>query len=195
LSSFLATILAAFIIAHLIFPTVAVDTTTLALLAMFVVVMLLPFAKSISLPGGVSFELKDVEPAKEAVQAAISDAATGREEVSVARKTERPAYWRALLSDDANIALAGLRIEIERRMLELAEKTGATPVRPMGLGELIRILLEKGILSRDEEAAIRAVLDVCNRAVHARTISPEAAQLAADLGDQVLRILDSKLKS
>lgn len=192
LSLFLATILATFLAVHLIFPDVAIDTTALALLAMFIVVLLLPFAKSISLPGGVSFELQDVQPAKEAVGVAISDTAIGREEISVVREFERPETWRRLLSEDSNIALAGLRIEIERKMLQLAEKAGAVPTRPVGLAELTRILRQKEILSGDEEAAVRAVVDVCNRAVHARWIAPEAAAAAAELGDRVLRMLDSK---
>src|SRR3989442_15079067 len=109
----LAAILALFILMHVLFPTLAIDTTTLALIGMLIVVTLLPFSKSISLPGLGSITLRDVEPARAVVDRAIRevsvrDFATGRESVTIGRPTEQVPTWRMILNDDPNIALGGL---------------------------------------------------------------------------------------
>lgn len=77
LSGVLGTAITVFIAAHLLLPNLAIDTTTLALLVILTVVILLPFAKSISLPGGASIELKDLEKARAAVDIALGDTAKG----------------------------------------------------------------------------------------------------------------------
>jgi hypothetical protein len=82
--SALAVILA---VVHIIFPSVAIDTTTLLLLGVAALPWLAPILKSFKLPGGVEVVLRDIEGKIENVQARVHENA---EQVQIlADKVER----------------------------------------------------------------------------------------------------------
>lgn len=191
----LTAIVVVFLVVHSFVKEVTVDTTTVALVGLLIVIWLLPFATSLKLPGGASVELRDLEAASAKVEAVES--ATARPVIS---PVKRPAQsegitWKDLLDTDVNIALAGLRIEIERRIRELghlADVAGRSE-REYSLGDYTRRLSAAGVLTRLENEAIMSVVEVCNRAVHAKEVSAEAANRASRLGDFVIDLLDRKI--
>lgn len=184
----LSSVIGFFLILHTVEPESNVDATTLGLLGLLIAVWCLPLAKSVTLPGGAKIDLRD---------SSLKVAIDSRRSLEVTQPTIRTAgtnlenTWQRLLSSDRNLALAGLRIEIERLLREMGKRTGLSDDR-IAMGSLVARLAESGTLSDSEQRLIQSVLSVCNRAVHGANVTPEAAALTADLGDTVVRILRMK---
>jgi len=91
---------------------------------------------------------------------------------------------RKLLNSDPVLALASLRIEIERK-LRLAASSLKLPVRRDTLFEIIEALPKEGVLSFEQVTALRKIIDMCNKAIHGYEISTvearEIIQLTEDL--------------
>jgi len=102
------------ILVHLIWPSLAIDGITLTLIVVAVIPWLAPLFKSLELPGGWKIEFKDLAKAK--VEADAAGLLASSTEVNVTK--EYP--FQIVAEDDPNLALAGLRIEIEKRLRELA---------------------------------------------------------------------------
>src|SRR5437867_8359216 len=95
---------------HAIWPDLKVDATTIAL----VVIAMLPWLglifESISFPGGGGVKYRDlVRVEREAVAVGLLEPAPAPE-----------ALYAAIVHEDPNLALAGLRIEIEKRLRAIA---------------------------------------------------------------------------
>ena len=104
----------AFIVGHLIWPALTVDAVTLGLIAIAVLPWLSSLIESVELPGGFKIKLQNL-------QAAASKVTGGVPATEGAKPT---ASYLRLKEDDPNLALAGLRIEIETRLRALAQKYG-----------------------------------------------------------------------
>jgi hypothetical protein len=91
--------------------------------------------------------------------------------------------YESIYNSDPTLALAGLRIELERRLGELATVRGLKGgPPPRGVGQLIRILSDEGVLDRDEASVIADLLPLMNKAVHSEEYSQEAAGWAIRVG-------------
>jgi len=193
----LALVIVAFLIIHSAYPKTVVDATTLGLLGLLILVMLIPFAKSITLPGGGGVNLLDeFASAKVAADQATKEQQQKGQARSLAPMKPHEPSWRNFLDVDANIALAGLRIEIEERVRELAHKRGIVGDRDLSTTRVIlRRLQSEGVLTDSEHHAIESVVNACNQAVHATEIPSNAAYLASDVGETALKILDQKLSA
>src|SRR5262249_47318430 len=100
--------------------------------------------------------------------------------------------YESIYNTDSTLALVGLRIELERRLGELAAISGLTgPLR--GTGHLIRILSEAGVLDRDEASVIADLLPLMNKAIHSEEYSREAAGWAIQVGPKLLAGIDRKI--
>jgi hypothetical protein len=84
-------------------------------------------------------------------------------------------YYRTLAAQDPNIALAGLRIEIDILARNLA-KGSNVPVSPRESGlRLLRHLLEANAIDKTQFDLIEKVTRVCNAAAHGNPVSREQA--------------------
>src|SRR5882724_2678609 len=80
-------------------------------------------------------------------------------------------YYRALAAQDPNIALAGLRIEIDILAKSLAKGFSlAVDERESGL-RLLRHLRDQGAITGSQYELVEKVLRLCNAAVHGTTVS------------------------
>ena len=130
------------IVVHLIWPSLAIDGITLMLIVIAIVPWLAPLFKSIEFPGGLKIEYRDLAKVQEkAEQANLLVPVT-----AVDIETEYP--FQIVAEDDPNLALAGLRIEIEKRLRRLAQSTNI-PIHHTSVGKLMHLLYKKGILSQD----------------------------------------------
>lgn len=100
--------------------------------------------------------------------------------------------FQAVSGDDPNLALSGLRIEIEYRLKNLAEKRDIK-VRGYGANNLTRSLEKSGVLSHEEAAAIRDLLPLLNQAVHGAEVEDTAFGWAMDFGPRVLGAIEDRL--
>ena len=52
---------------HILFPTLGIDATTIALLAIGALPWIIPMLKSVELPGGIKIELRDLKAAAQKI--------------------------------------------------------------------------------------------------------------------------------
>lgn len=140
--------------------------------------------KSVELPGGLKVEYPALQKAKEE-----ADKAGLLAEPAV----EQPAYL-AVFEDDPNLALAGLRIEIERCLRGIAEAK-QLPVARVSVSRLLRLLRDHEALSQQDGAVLTDLLGLLNSAVHGAEVDPRAAQWAMDVGPRLLAGLHKRTQS
>lgn len=176
-----------FALTHLIWPSLAIDGVTLGLLLIAVLPWLAPLIKTLELPGGWKVELRELqETATRVKEAGLLASAP------ITSKDESEFTFQVVVSHDPNLALAGLRIEIEKRLSVLAERNDIQ-VRAGGIGHLLRALDQVQILSREERAALADILGLLNSAVHGAEVDPRAVEWAMDFGPRLLASLDAKI--
>ena len=139
--------------------------------------------KSLEFPGGWKVEFQDLQKAAfRAEEAGLL--APVPESASQTQYT-----FQRVASQDPNLALAGLRIEIEKRLVALAELSGLE-VRGRGLGQLLRQLSERGVLGQSERSVLADLTGLLNSATHGATVDARSAEWAIEVGPRLLRALD-----
>ena len=172
-------------IGHIFLPDVKIDAITLALLLVAILPWLGFIFKSVELPGGLKVEYPALEKASE-------DAAkVGL--LAAPRKREESPYL-AIAEQDPNLALAGLRIEIERRLREIAKRRGLEGER-LGVGQLLQLLRTHDAISKQEDAVLSDLIRLLNKAVHGAEVDSRATQWAIDVGPRLLSALDERISA
>lgn len=169
---------------HTIYPSVKFDAATLTLLLIALLPWLGFIFKSIELPGGLKVEYPELEKASQ-------DAARVGLLSEPLQKLEEPTYV-AVAEQDPNLALAGLRIEIERRLRKIAQNRGLRGER-FGIGQLLQLLRSKEAISRNEDSVLSDLIRLLNNAVHGAEVDPRAAEWAIDVGPRLLAALDERV--
>jgi len=158
------------------------DTTDLFILGLALLPWLSSILKSVEFPGGGKIELRDVQNAVSKATEEASDAAIGRAGI----------YADEMPPDiDPDLALVGLRIEIERRVRRLANKAGVESQK--SLARTIRTLQKEGVLASASVSGLQELVVFGNQAAHGKAVDREAAEWARDYGPQVLAALDEVL--
>ena len=141
---------------------VAISATTLGLVTIAALPWLLPYLQRSNLgirklktPGGFEFEFSEF--AKEA------------EEAGLLKTTDKKYSFEEIYDRDPNLALAGLRIEIERRINTLSELAGL-PQRRRSMGSAIRDLNKNGVFQGHEFSLLADLIPALNAAVHAQNL-------------------------
>lgn len=173
---------------HLFVQWLTLDPLSLGLIVLAIVPWLVPMLRSVELPGGLKIELRDFKALEEEAQ-----------EAGILEGDERDAdegssqYSFLLVADsDPVLALAGLRIEIERKLIELSEAAGLE-FRRAGVGRLLNNLDRRELLPRETSAFLRDILELLNQAVHGAEVEPDAAAWVLDRGPQILRTLEKQI--
>lgn len=171
-------------LAHIVFPDAAIDTITLGLIVIAVLPWLAPLIKSLELPGGWKVEFQELQRAASRAESAglLAPPSAKIDALAVQSIAER----------DPNLALAGLRIEIEKRLSKLARCTGIVP-KGAGVGILLRQLTKSGVLAQEEQAVLSDLVGLLNSAVHGATVDTRAADWAMDIGPRLLASLDERI--
>ncbi len=168
---------------HLLWPELAIDSVTLVLLVIALLPWLAPIFKSLEFPGGWKIEFQELQQIVERVEEA------GLLAPPTAFMSEAEFSFQRVAEQDPNLALAGLRIEIERRLVALAQKQGIE-VKGRGLGQLLRILNEHNVLDDQARSALSDLTGLLNSAVHGAAVDPQGTNWAIQIGPRILRGLD-----
>lgn len=169
-------------LAHLLWPSLTIDSITLALIVLAVLPWLTPLLKSLKLPGGLEVEFKELE----ATEVRLEE--TGL--LPPKEKTEPLMHsFLVVAREDPRLALAGLRIEIERRLAALVEKSGGRP-RAKGVGGYLYHLRDSGVLTQEQQSVLADMVGILNSAVHGGEVSNDVALWALDVGPKLLIELD-----
>ena len=173
-----------FIAIHIFLPDVKIDAITLGLLIVAVLPWLTSLIESAKFPGGWEVKFRDVQTA--------GDKITKQELVDVADVVPSPPSFLEIAERDPNLALVGLRIEIEKRLRALAAKEGLDDQR-RSLGFLSLELINKGVLDGPSASGLQELIRAGNNAAHGAKVEDGVAQWAIDTGPLVLASLDAKL--
>lgn len=179
-------------IVHLLWPGLKIDAVTVALVTIATLPWLAPLFKSIEIPGLVKVEFAELEQAK---QEAESAGLLAKPSLPTPQDHVTPSeYPFAMIQTlDSNLALAGLRIEIERRLAALARKYGVETNR-YGINWLLSTLRLRRVLTQEEELVLERLAKLLNAAVHGAEVDPRGAAWAAQVGPALLEALDQKIK-
>ena len=174
-------------VAHLIWPDIAIDAITLALVVIAILPWLAPLFKSLELPGGWKVEFQELQKA-----AARADTA-GLLAPELSR-SDGAFSFQSISKRDPNLALAGLRLEIEKRLSQLAEVSSVEQRRPMGIGQLLRALTQREVLTNEERFILSDMVNMLNAAVHGATVDRKSADWAINVGPRLLTSLDERIE-
>ena len=185
----ISTLCVLLVAAHLIWPNVQIDLVTLVLLVVALLPWLAAVIRSVELPGGFKIELQDVKAATEKVTA--SRVATVGPPAAPARE-ENLEFLREVARGDPNLSLVGFRIEIERRLSQLAQQA-ELPADRRSAGALLRDLVAHERIDRGTAAGLGELIALGNQAAHGVEVSSNAATWALDTAPLILELLDSLL--
>lgn len=155
---------------------------------------LLPYIKTAKLPGGFEITTREVRQ----LEVAAGRSAIGTVPVAMPAPRRRGApppsssIRLMLFKADPNLALASLRLDIERKLREIATNR-QLDVERLPLWQVLNILHEREIIGSSEFESLRMIIKVCNKAVHAEKVDSALALRVLDIGDLALQYLDSKI--
>ena len=173
---------------HVVFPELAIDSITVVLLLIAVVPWLAPLFKSLEFPGGWKVEFQELKRAEERAEKAGLLAKPSQ------ISTQAQYSFQIVANTDPTLALAGLRIELERRLVQLAEIKGIG-AKMQGLGRLMVELGKQDVLTAEQTSVLTDLLRLLNAAVHGQNQNHLASLWALDVGPRLLEALDEKIQS
>ena len=139
--------------------------------------------QSLELPGGVKIAFRDAEAAGEKILTGTAVSAT-------AIPSPKPSYL-SIAEKDPNLALVGLRIEIEKRLRVLAESCDIREER--SLSRLIHSLADIGALTPQVASGLNELTIIGNKAAHGADVEPRVSEWAINVGPEILAALDGLL--
>jgi Domain of unknown function (DUF4145) len=180
----------ALLAARLLWPHLSIDSIALGLL----IVAILPWAstliESAKFPGGWEVKFRDLKAASTAIE---SGSAKQSDVDPQAEKNDSfQAVARPIMEADANLALVALRIEIEKRMRNLAYHYDVPMNLP--LTRLFKELRDKDVLPDGIASSLQEIIQAGNRAAHGASVEPTVQNWAIESSTKILRALDDLLK-
>lgn len=161
-----------------------IDTTSLGLLALLLLVPLAPNIRRLS-AAGVEAEIGQAEARQ--LQAAASELPLSDQETT--RTPVDPAI-EELIERDPPLGLAKLRIELETELRRLSEQHAPeTKPRNLSLGAMSAELQKRDLLPREIAEPLSKVSTLTNRAVHGEHVPPDVAREIGQVGTRVLLAL------
>lgn len=156
--------------------------------------------KSAQLPGSVKLDFNEAirearKLSRNVSQAPLPEKARGRPSIPLteanARMLElglRPSssgldmsYYHELADEDANLALAGLRMEVEIMARNLAQGFQLTVSDGDTAGPLLRRLFDENAITVEQFQLAQKIVQICNAAVHGRLVTREEANAVIDV--------------
>ncbi|MCK4636109.1 MAG: hypothetical protein KAT32_04565 [Candidatus Moranbacteria bacterium] len=179
-----------FILGHLIFPDIKIDSITISLLIIAVIPWLFPLFKSLELPGGLKFEFQELEQIGNKIKN------VGLANDNLVNKKNKEYAFIEIANENPQLALVSLRIELEKKLKEIYEidrGQGIVMSRRTSISWIMRDLFERKIINNDEKNALRDMINVLNKVVHGENLDYKTAQWVKDIGPKVLNAMDKKI--
>jgi len=183
----------ALLVGHVVgWKEITVDTTTLLLLALLLVSPFIGQLRKIKV-GEFEAEIapNEVEKVKAEVDKRLGPAEI-REPITLEVRSVGESLLD-LLDRDHILALAKLRIELERALTRLHLLAAPSPSERQyaGLTRLVSDLVRSAVLPAQLSGPLREVVFLCNRAVHGEYVRPADAGSIVDIGIRILEEIGS----
>lgn len=171
---------------HLIWPALTIDGVVAVLILVAIIPWVSPLFKSLELPGGLKFEFQELQK----VEKQAKEVGLIKEEASRSLPIEYP--FISVAETDPNLALAGLRIEIEKRLRKLAAENKIEFSR-RGLRGLMNDLSSNQLLTKGEKSTLEDMIVTLNNAAHGENFDLRASNWVIENGPKILASLDGKI--
>ena len=163
-----------------------VDYFTIIILVIMCIPFFSQFLKKAKV-AGAEFEFKDeIEDTKKMVKQSIekSKSKNNGKSKPLPFETFNMVTAKEIVDSDHILALASLRIEIEKK-LRLAAKFFKLSDNKKTLSEIIDELKQKEILLAEQVYALHKIIDMCNKAIHGYEISKREAKDIVNLAEEL----------
>lgn len=171
------------IVLRVFMPELKIDTVTLALMAIAILPWMSELIESAKFPGGWEIKFRDVQNAGEKITS------IGLTKEQPRAQDESVSSFSVVAEHDPNLALVGLRIEVEQRLRRIGERHGiANHLLP--LTKLLRELRQREILPIEVVSGLDELVISGNRAAHGAKVEPRVADWAISYGPKILATLD-----
>lgn len=192
----LGIVIGVLLILHTASKNFNIDTTTLGLVGLLIVVASLPFVQSLTFAGNtLTFTEKLAQPAVEKVKNTLQSPKSSPERIPGLRQHVRHRNLLEIVKINPKYALGGAREGIESSLVEVAELANVPrPQLHLGIRPLSETLVQQKVLQPAEADAIQSLTEVLDQAAHFRTVEHGAAVSTISASEQVLTFLDEKAK-
>ena len=167
-----------------------VDGITILLLFILSIPFVAQYLRKAKFPGA-EFEFKEViRETQKLVQLSVEQAEKAEsagEAKILPFETFKLSAVRELLDSDSVLALAALRIEIERKLRSAAKFLDLSMGDKLSVSKLIENVSRKKLLSFEQIKALRKIVNMCNKAIHGSLITREEAREIIDLAEELNR--------
>jgi hypothetical protein len=175
------------ILIHAIFPNFRIDIITIGLFLIGIIPWLSSLIDSFELPGGWKLKFAQLEETRKRAEK------VGLISGDTTKNDSKPYTFQMIGNNDPNLALAGLRIEIERRLIQLAENNNIG-TNMQGAGRLLQMLSGRDLVGNEEKSVLIDMITLLNSAVHGARIDARSYSWAMQYGPEILNSLDEKIK-
>lgn len=166
----------------------AVDVFTVVILFILFIPFVAKYLRKAKFPGA-EFEFKDeIRETEKLVKLSVKqaeDAERAGEKKALPFETFKLSAVRELLDSDPVLALAALRIEMERKLRLLGDSLDLPIRTKLSLSKLVEVVGKEGLLSFEQVTALEKILNMCNKAIHGSLISKEEAEEIVNLADEL----------
>lgn len=178
---------AAFVVLALVkflYKEAEIDAIVIVLAFLVFLPWIRSFIKEAELPGGVKITLSEIEESSGKLESSLQNV------VPMVLKESQPSFLE-VLNIDPNLALAGYRIEIEKRLRKLARLCGVD--NRLTLTELLRQLSLRGILEELQIEGLDEIISYANKAIHGARVEHKIADWIRNKGKALLDFLDTEI--
>ena len=168
------------------FPEIKIDTNTIILIVIAALPWLTGIIDTAELPGGWKVKFKTLKETAEKAER------IGLISPSLTKEDEEKYSFQQVGLADPNLALAGLRIEMEKRLISIA-KLHNIDSKMQSVGSLLNTLSRKDYISKEERAIIADLISLLNSAVHGARVNLDVARWALEFGPKILKSLDERI--
>jgi uncharacterized protein YecT (DUF1311 family) len=177
---------------HMLFPNLKIDIIFIIFIIIAIIPWLEPLFKSVELPGGLKVEFKDFEELGEKAK----KAGLIKSDQKIETRDNHPETYSFIEVAELNqeLALVGFRIEIEKRLRNLAEKYSIESNK-YSVASLIEALAKDEILTIEEKSSLKDIIGTLNKASHGMEYDLRSANWVIENGPKILESLDEKLET
>jgi hypothetical protein len=179
------------IVIHGLFPNqFVIDGFSILIFVIISIPVLADFLKKAKIIGA-EFEFKDAITATEKlVDLSVKNAAIESKKTD---KCLHPPQFevfdiipiKELIESDRVLALAALRIEIEKKLRLAANQLGFPQGNAKSTFNFFQFLMKRGSFHTEQIEAIKQILQMCNKAIHGFEVSQEEAEIIIELAEKL----------
>lgn len=180
---------------HLLFPDLKIDAIFITLIIVAIIPWLEPLLKSVELPGGLKVEFQDLKKIEdEAKKAGLIKPETENSQKEPSTNVNSETYsFIEIAEKNQELALVGFRIEVEKRLRNLADKYSIESNK-FSITKLIDALNNKEIITNAETKSLKDIIHTLNYAAHGMDYDIRNANWVIENGPKILESLDEKLE-